>query len=102
MAPVTAHAVVPDSVLDFVRQGARVRGDWVSLAYIVTIVSFIVALRYLSDPAKARHGNRVGAVGMAIAIVATFFLPGLDSGQFVWVIIVMAVTAPSAPTPRAP
>ena len=31
---------------------------------------------------------------MAVAIVATFFLPGLDSSQFVWVIIVMAVTAP--------
>src|SRR5262245_60838755 len=31
---------------------------------------------------------------MAVAIVATFFLPGLDSSQFVWVLIVMAVTAP--------
>ena len=31
---------------------------------------------------------------MAVAIVATFFLPGLDSDQFVWVILVMAVTAP--------
>ena len=70
------------------------RGDWVSLAYIVTIVSFILALRYLSDPAQARHGNWIGAFGMAVAIVATFFLPGLDSDQFVWVILVMAVTAP--------
>ena len=70
------------------------RGDWVSLAYIVTIVSFILALRYLSDPARARHGNWIGAFGMAVAIVATFFLPGLDSDQFVWVILVMAVTAP--------
>ena len=70
------------------------RGDWVSLAYIVTIVCFILALRYLSDPARARHGNWIGAFGMAVAIVATFFLPGLDSDQFVWVILVMAVTAP--------
>ena len=70
------------------------RGDWVGLAYIVTIVSFILALRYLSDPARARHGNWIGAFGMAVAIVATFFLPGLDSDQFVWVILVMAVTAP--------
>ena len=62
-----------------------------SLAYIVTIVCFILALRYLSDPAQARRGNRIGAFGMAVAIVATFFLPGLDSDQFVWVILVMAV-----------
>ena len=30
---------------------------------------------------------------MAVAIVATFFLPGLTD-QFVWVIVVMAVSAP--------
>jgi len=70
------------------------RSDAVSLAYLVTIVSFILALRFLSNPAHARKGNWVGAFGMAVAIVATFFLPGLDSSQFVWVIIVMAVTAP--------
>ena len=70
------------------------RSDSVTLAYLVTIVSFIVALRYLSDPARARHGNWIGAFGMAVAIVATFFLPGLDSDQFVWVILVMALTAP--------
>jgi NAD(P) transhydrogenase subunit beta len=66
----------------------------VTLAYIVTIVCFILALRFLSNPAHARKGNWIGAFGMAVAIVATFFLPGLDSSQFVWVVIVMAVTAP--------
>ncbi len=70
------------------------RSDWVTLAYLVTIVSFILALRFLSNPARARQGNWIGAFGMAVAIVATFFLPGLDSDQFVWVLIVMAVTAP--------
>jgi NAD(P) transhydrogenase subunit beta len=70
------------------------RSDWVTLAYLVTIVSFILALRFLSNPARARTGNWIGAFGMAVAIVATFFLPGLDSDQFVWVLIVMAVTAP--------
>ena len=70
------------------------RADAVTLAYLVTIVSFILALRFLSNPAHARKGNWIGAFGMAVAIVATFFLPGLDSDQFVWVLIVMAVTAP--------
>jgi NAD(P) transhydrogenase subunit beta len=70
------------------------RTDWVALAYLVAIVSFILALRFLSNPAHARKGNWIGAFGMAVAIVATFFLPGLDSGQFVWIGIVMALTAP--------
>jgi NAD(P) transhydrogenase subunit beta len=70
------------------------RTDWVALAYLVAIVSFILALRFLSNPAHARKGNWIGAFGMTVAIVATFFLPGLDSGQFVWILIVMALTAP--------
>jgi len=70
------------------------RYDWVTLAYLVTIVCFILALRFLSNPARARHGNWIGAFGMAVAIVATFFLPRLDSSQFKWILIVMAVTAP--------
>ncbi len=70
------------------------RYDWVTLAYLMTIVSFILALRFLSNPAHARKGNWIGAFGMSVAIVATFFQPGLDSSQFVWVILVMAVTAP--------
>ena len=42
------------------------RTDWIYLAYLVTIVCFIVALQYLSHPAKARHGNWIGAVGMTV------------------------------------
>jgi NAD(P) transhydrogenase subunit beta len=68
------------------------RTDWISLAYIVTIVCFILALRFLSDPARARRGNQIGAFGMAVAIVATFFQPGLKN--IASIIIVMGVTAP--------
>jgi H+-translocating NAD(P) transhydrogenase subunit beta len=42
------------------------------LAYLVTIVTFILALRFLSNPARARRGNQIGAVGMVIAIAVTF------------------------------
>jgi proton-translocating NAD(P)+ transhydrogenase subunit beta len=68
------------------------RTDWISLAYIVTIVCFILALRFLSDPAHARKGNWIGAFGMAVAIVATFFQPGLKN--IASILIVMAVSAP--------
>jgi NAD(P) transhydrogenase subunit beta len=42
------------------------------LAYLVTIVTFILALRFLSNPARARRGNQIGAVGMLVAIGVTF------------------------------
>ena len=46
--------------------------DATNLAYLVTIVAFILALRFLSSPATARRGNQIGAVGMLIAIAVTF------------------------------
>jgi len=42
------------------------------LLYLVTIVTFIVALRFLSRPDKARMGNWIGAGGMLLAIAVTF------------------------------
>jgi H+-translocating NAD(P) transhydrogenase subunit beta len=68
------------------------RGDWISLAYIVAIVSFILALRFLSNPAHARKGNQIGAFGMGVAIVATFFQPGLKN--IAAILIVMAIATP--------
>ena len=47
--------------------------------YLVTIVTFILALRFLSSPRHARKGNWVGAAGMALAIVVTLSREGLDN-----------------------
>jgi NAD(P) transhydrogenase subunit beta len=49
------------------------------LAYLVSSILFIVGLKFLSSPARARHGNTVAAIGMAIAVIATLaslWLPG--------------------------
>ncbi len=46
--------------------------DLTNLLYLITIVTFILALRFLSSPAHARRGNQIGAVGMLVAIVVTF------------------------------
>ena len=43
-----------------------------NLLYLITIVTFILALRFLSNPATARRGNQIGAVGMLVAIAVTF------------------------------
>jgi NAD(P) transhydrogenase subunit beta len=42
------------------------------LLYLVSIVSFILALRFLSSPTHARLGNQIGAAGMLLAIAVTF------------------------------
>src|SRR6266545_4478180 len=46
--------------------------DVTNLLYLLTIVTFILALRFLSNPATARRGNQIGAAGMLVAIVVTF------------------------------
>ena len=46
--------------------------DTTNLVYLVTIVTFILALRFLSNPATARRGNQIGAIGMLVAIAVTF------------------------------
>ena len=46
----------------------------IDLAYLVAAILFIVGLKRLQSPATARAGNRLSAIGMLIAIVATLFL----------------------------
>jgi len=48
-----------------------------NLFYLVTIICFVLALKFLSSPATARRGNWIGAFGMAVAIVATLFKTGV-------------------------
>jgi NAD(P) transhydrogenase subunit beta len=50
-----------------------------NLLYLITILAFILALRYLSNPAHARRGNQIGAAGMALAIVVTWVKVGSTS-----------------------
>ncbi|HET8892899.1 MAG TPA: NAD(P)(+) transhydrogenase (Re/Si-specific) subunit beta [Gaiellaceae bacterium] len=50
-----------------------------NLLYLVTIVTFILALRFLSNPAHARRGNQIGAAGMLVAVAVTFAKSGLTS-----------------------
>ena len=49
---------------------------WASLAYLVSGILFILALRGLSHPNSSRRGNRYGMVGMLIAVATTLVLHG--------------------------
>jgi NAD(P) transhydrogenase subunit beta len=50
-----------------------------NLLYLISIVSFVLALRFLSNPAHARRGNQIGAAGMVLAIVVTWIRVGSTS-----------------------
>jgi proton-translocating NAD(P)+ transhydrogenase subunit beta len=52
-------------------EGAHDTPSWVLLAYLVSGICFILALRGLSSPTSSRSGNRAGMIGMAIAVVTT-------------------------------
>ena len=49
------------------------RTTLIDLLYLVAATTFLVALKGLGSPKRARVGNIIAAIGMAIAIGATFF-----------------------------
>ena len=68
-------------------EGRRVSANVTNLLYLLTIVSFILALRFLSSPKTARRGNQIGALGMAIAIVVTLAQDQLVAAGYVRIAI---------------
>jgi NAD(P) transhydrogenase subunit beta len=52
---------------------------WVSLAYLIAGICFILALRGLSGPESSRRGNRFGMAGMAIAVATTLLIHQIAS-----------------------
>ena len=63
-----------------------------NLLYLVTIVAFILALRFLSSPRHARLGVQIGAAGMIWAIIVTLALEEVVTG-FWWMAAGMAIGA---------
>lgn len=52
-----------------------------TVCYLIGSVTFIIGLKMLSHPAKARNGNLIAAAGMIIAIIGTIFLYKDDDGN---------------------
>ena len=52
-------------------------------AYIVAAILFIVGLKQLGSPATARNGNRMSALAMLVAIVATVVGNDIASWEFI-------------------
>jgi NAD(P) transhydrogenase subunit beta len=73
--------------------------SFISVLYIVAFSLFIQGLRGLSGPTTAVRGNRIAAVGMAIAVVATL----LNRSEGNWGLIALGIalgTAVGVPAAR--
>jgi NAD(P) transhydrogenase subunit beta len=66
--------------------------SFIYVLYIVAFALFIQGLRGLSGPTSAVRGNRIAAVGMAIAVLATLLNPGEGN----WGLIVLGVALGAA------
>lgn len=62
-------------------------------AYIFSAVLFILSLGGLSDQENAKRGVWYGIVGMAIAVYATIFGPGVELGPVLIVMLVIGAVA---------
>ena len=51
------------------------------LIYLLASITFIIGLKMLSHPARARRGNLIAAAGMGAAIAGTIFLYKDENGN---------------------
>ena len=66
--------------------------NFLDVLYIIAFAMFIQGLRGLAGPTTAVRGNRIAAVGMAIAVIATLLSP--DEGN--WGLIILGVALGTA------
>ncbi|MCA9751604.1 MAG: NAD(P)(+) transhydrogenase (Re/Si-specific) subunit beta, partial [Gemmatimonadetes bacterium] len=73
------HSVLPEFFLEL---------GWINLAYLVASILFIMGIKGLTHPRTAVRGNALGALGMLVAVVATFLAKGL---AFPYILAAIAV-----------
>ena len=66
------------------------------IIYLISIVTFIIGLKYLGHPETARKGNLIAAGGMGIAIVGTLFLHNFEVSPFIYTLILVAILVGTA------
>ncbi len=63
------------------------------LAYLTSAFLFIIGLKFLSHPARARRGNWLAILGMAFALVATFIFLWSDGAPERGMLIIAGILA---------
>lgn len=78
------------------------RRDAIDVVYLIAAISFILALRGLSGPRTAPLGNRVGAFGLVIAVVAACLTPGLTNYPLIIASIAIGTVIGTVAAQRVP
>jgi NAD(P) transhydrogenase subunit beta len=65
--------------------------QYLDFAYILAVVLFILALKWLSSPVSARRGVLAGEVAAGLAVVATLCNPELVA--YKWIVIALIIGA---------
>jgi H+-translocating NAD(P) transhydrogenase subunit beta len=59
--------------------------DAINAVYVVAVIVFILGLRAMSSPLTARRGILYAGIAMLLAVIVTFFSPGLSNFVFIFV-----------------
>ena len=62
-----------------------------TVCYIGATILFILSLGGLANPETARRGNLFGMIGMALAVLATVFGPGVTPSGYGWIVAALVV-----------
>jgi len=75
--------------------------NFIIAAYIVAFSLFITGLARLTSPTTAVQGNKIAAIGMVVAVVATLLRSELDGSDYLLIAIGLAIgTAVGIPSAR--
>ena len=67
--------------------------EWIDVGYLFAAICFILSLRLMNSPITARKGNWLAMGGMAVALVATMFHPGIRKENLLYIAITVAIGA---------
>jgi H+-translocating NAD(P) transhydrogenase subunit beta len=67
--------------------------DAINAVYVVAVIAFVLGLRAMSSPATARRGILYAGIAMLIAVLATFFSPGLNNFALIFIGVVLGALA---------
>src|SRR5690554_5886993 len=65
----------------------------IEIGYLLATLSFILGLKFMSSPKKAKTGNTIAAIGMVLAVVLTFVAGYTEMVPYTNLIIILVAIA---------
>src|SRR5690554_4761898 len=65
----------------------------IEIGYLLATISFILGLKFMSSPKRAKTGNLIAAIGMVLAVFLTFFAGYTGTVPYTNLIIMLVAIA---------